>query len=103
MSLIKQISDIARDLAGDLQKGTANAEAELVQIEKQRAAVMARLDLGRLAQKRLSEFRPEIGAQYQCPQCWIIDERRSALRPIPGTVREDMFRCSFGHEYTVPA
>ena len=103
MSVIKAIGQYAKDLAADLKKGAANAEAELREIDRRRLAAESRLKLARLTDKRFLKFQPQIGTEYQCPRCWIVDERASALRPISGTDTEDRFRCPVCHtEYPIP-
>jgi hypothetical protein len=52
----------------------------------------------RLAHDRLANFQIKIGADYQCPGCWIEHERRSSLTPVGGgTATEEFFTCHVYH------
>lgn len=54
-------------------------------------------------QHRLIAYRSRVGQDYQCPCCWIRDDAHSALVAVPGTEREDKFRCyTCGAGYLVP-
>jgi hypothetical protein len=57
-----------------------------------KAKMAAQLRSANLSYQRLANFQVKIGADYQCPACWIEHEARSALRPIgSGTDTEDIF------------
>ena len=56
--------------------------------------IESQLHAANMATKRLLDFRPMIGADYQCPDCFIKNETRSAMRPIPaGPSGLDLFKC----------
>ena len=56
-----------------------------------------------LASVRLSVFRPKIGVSYQCPACWVKNEKRSALDPIQTNTRDDAFGCEVcGSDFLIP-
>ncbi len=55
-----------------------------------------------LAQVRFVGFTPREGPNYQCPLCWMRDEVRSPLDPIPTGTRDDAFGCDrCGSDYLV--
>ena len=47
---------------------------------------------------RLLNFKIKIGANYQCPICWIEHGRNIALYPVPSGGRNDILRCAYGHD-----
>ena len=52
---------------------------------------------GRSSQ-RAADFVPTRGIDFQCPRCWIFDEKASGLTPLP----EDVFRCeTCGQRYEI--
>jgi hypothetical protein len=46
-------------------------------------------------------FKVKIGTDYQCPICWIDDERRLPLRPAYPDGRLGVLRCDSGHNLPV--
>lgn len=85
-------------------QGDARAfEAQLLEIEKRKSEIEARLDKAKLAQKRLQDFRPRIGRDFQCPRCWVQNETRSALTAVPSSTGDDILRChTCGADYLIP-
>jgi hypothetical protein len=68
-------------------------EAQEAEIERRKAEIKAQLEAARLAHKRLLNFRPCIGTDFQCPRCGIVKEIGSTLRPIPSSTSDDIMRC----------
>ena len=64
---------------------TVEAVLALLDLDRQLTQKKKECDTARLAPKRLANYSVKLGADYQCPRCWIDNEARSALRPIPGT------------------
>lgn len=58
----------------------------------------------RVAAKRAFNFRPQLGADLQCPRCWIDDERQATLLRIEdGAHSEYRFQCqTCGFDYVLP-
>ena len=99
MSIEARLAKIASQIAEQFTNRSPALEQELLGIEQRKMAIEAELDIAHLAHKRLLNFRPILGADYQCPRCWIKREQRAALDPIGGgTGSEDYFRCSECHE-----
>lgn len=47
-----------------------------------------------LAQYRLAGYRAKIGVSYQCPACFVLQDRvNSALSPLPTKTRDDAMVC----------
>lgn len=93
MSLSAQIGQIALEIANNAQERALPLRKEREQIEARLGEINALLREANFARERFARFRPEIGGKLQCPQCWIRDESSGELVPIPGTDREDFFKC----------
>jgi transposase-like protein len=93
MSLAGELKQIAQEVADHARARASSLQAQLTQIEAQKTAVSAKLASARLATERLYHFQPEIGGKLQCPRCWIDNELRTALSPIPSITEDDRFRC----------
>ena len=78
-------------------------EAELAAIDQRVAEVNAEIKDAKLARTRLLDFRAQIGADFQCPHCWVQSEARSTLEAVPGTDGEEILICrTCGSEYLIP-
>jgi hypothetical protein len=78
-------------------------ESQLQEIKKLKLEIEAECQAASLAPKRLLKFQPKIGTEYPRPRCWIEQERRSSLRPVPTGTRDDMMKCSLcPDEYVIP-
>ncbi len=90
--------------ADNMQRSTPALEAELREVEKRKIAIDAKLNAAKLAQKRLLDFRPRLGADFQCPRCWVQNETRSRLAPIPSGSADDILRCrTCGEDFHIPS
>lgn len=67
-------------------------EKEKMRLQTELAAVQDKLDSANLALERARNFPVELDGNYLCPSCWVQGSK-SFLTPIPGTDREDVFRC----------
>lgn len=93
-SIEAQIADIASRLAAHQQHHASGLQNEINEIEARKVKLLAERDLARSARERLTNFQVKIGADYQCPDCWISRNVRSALYPIGDGERHlDRFRC----------
>jgi DNA repair exonuclease SbcCD ATPase subunit len=94
MSIVDQLQQEAEDTASRLRFRMSGLDQELAQLEARKAQIEEERNSARAASQRLARFRPQIGADYQCPVCWVERETESSLRPIGGgTEQEDIFRC----------
>lgn len=80
--LLKQVrvmdkAKVLMDEAGVIAKGLEVLPAH--DANNQKLEIEAQLDAAKLAQKRLLNFRPSLGRNFQCPRCWVRDDVRSAL------------------------
>jgi len=89
-SLILEEADYQAKL---LRGPRSSLEAEFRDIEKRKSEIEARLQAGNLAFERLGNFDPRIGADFQCPRCWVQKEIRSGLHPVGSNTRDDILRC----------
>lgn len=93
MNFAEQLRDEAAERAkgqkarlSQLQRSLDDLEAELAKLRSEREAA-------RLAHARLASYVVQVGADYQCPACWIGDEQRSALTAVPSATDDDILRC----------
>jgi hypothetical protein len=94
MSIERQIQDQAGEIASDYQQRVAKLERELRELEARKLQIEEELRTSSVIPKRLAKFQAKIGAEYQCPRCWLEQEAFSTLEPIGGGTRhEDYFRC----------
>lgn len=85
--------EAAREIAAEVEQSVARLQREQPELEKRLAEKQAQLDLASLAPKRLANYVVRVGADYQCPRCWIYEEKRSRMLPRPGPPRQDIFEC----------
>jgi ribosomal protein L37AE/L43A len=94
----------AKRYAANAQARLSKLEADLKDIERQKAEVEAKCQAARVATKRLLKFEVQIGSEYQCPRCWIEHERRSALRGVASRTSDDIMACRIcGAEFVIPS
>ncbi len=102
MSIAGELKQIAQEVAEHAHARVSSLQAQLTEIEARKSEVSAKLASARLAPERLYNFKPEIGGKLQCPRCWIDNELRAALSPIPSNTGNDLFRCNvcqFEHSF----
>jgi hypothetical protein len=93
MSIETILAEEAAYIARNMYGAASTLEAELREIERRKAEIDATLNAAKLAQKRLLNFHPRIGAGFQCPRCWVQNEKRSALTATPSSTGDDILRC----------
>ena len=92
-----RVSELARERADQARWRADHFEAELRRLKSEQTEVEAKLRASILSSTRVAKFEAEIEGRLQCPHCWIDNETRSRLNPMPGTAGEDMFRCDECH------
>jgi hypothetical protein len=94
MDLEKALLEEAQYAVSDLKNRARALEPQLEEIKKLKLELEAECQAGRLAPKRLLEYKTKIGTEYQCPRCWISHERRSALHPASSASADrSIMRC----------
>jgi hypothetical protein len=102
MSTERELRRAAQEAAEYAQTFASQLEQEVSDLEMRLAQKKAERDAARLAPKRLADFQVKIGADYQCPHCWMENGIHSPLHGIPGSAREDVFRCrTCGNTFSV--
>jgi hypothetical protein len=76
MLLMAEAQDIASTL---LQRRDDALQAKLLELEKEKATIVTERKSIGLAQNRALTFKPRIGPDYQCPACWVKDEKQSRI------------------------
>ncbi|HEV8015845.1 MAG TPA: hypothetical protein VGP48_09945 [Stellaceae bacterium] len=97
--------EIAEQMAEYASARASQHQRELKEAELRKAEIEAKLRSANAALDRLANFQVKIGADYQCPACWIENETKAILRPVGGgTDADDFFRCNkCGAEFNVPS
>ena len=94
-----EIALAALDLAQALQNKAPGLREQYLAAESHATRLKAECDRASMAPKRLASFKVKVGADYQCPRCFIESERHSALLPL-GNGRSDVLRCKHCHYET---
>ncbi len=101
MSIKGEFIQKAAEAAAYMQERTARLREEYLTAQKIASDKKAELDLASSAVKRAADFQVTLGADYQCPFCWIESGERTPLRPVSSDTGDDIFRCRHGHEHTI--
>ena len=104
MEIEKALLEEAQYAVSNLKNRARALEPQLQEIEKLKLEIEAECHAARLAPKRLLDYKFKIGTEYQCPRCWINDERQSALRPAnSASVDRNLMRCqTCAAEFAIP-
>jgi hypothetical protein len=94
MSRAGELKQMADEFARYAQARVSELQRQLTEIEARKAAAEASLASVRLAPERAYHFQSEIGGELQCPRCWVDNELRAPLAPIPSDTGNDLFRCN---------
>jgi len=90
---VGELKALANQMAAREQAKLSQIEKRLTELEEEKASLEARRDLASTAHERALNFQPVLGADYQCPSCWIVGKGAASLRPIDGKPGKDLFRC----------
>jgi hypothetical protein len=93
MSAESELQARATQIVDDAMARARGLEKELLALEARKLVIEEQLRTAQNALQRLDSFRIRIGAEFQCPSCWINHGAWSSLTPLTGTSREDFFRC----------
>jgi hypothetical protein len=83
----------AIEIANGFRRRKLDLEKEQLDLKLSLAQVKAGLEVTDLAIFRLGRFSATLGAEYQCPRCWIAQGVPSSLIPQPRDSNEDRFKC----------
>jgi hypothetical protein len=98
MSFAGQLYETAGRLAKYAKSSAAALEEECLQIERRKREVEAQLDAANFAHRRLANFVPIRGADFQCPRCWIDHGTTSNLQTTAkNRSSTENFRCGTRH------
>ena len=92
----------AAQIAAQHQSRAREFEAELLEIERRKIEIGAKLKAAHLAPQRALNFKPMLGSDYQCPVCWIDHDARSTLFSVPATTTDDIMRCPTCADFFFP-
>lgn len=88
----------AREAATDVQQRIEGLQNEILNLEQSVTEKKAALKLAMSAVHRLDHFRPEVGGDVQCPDCWVTRGVQASIVPIPSSTGDDLFRCNTCHQ-----
>jgi hypothetical protein len=86
----------AIEIANDAQQGTFPLKKELAKLKERKLTLEVQIEAAGFTHQRAIDFRSQIDGDYQCPSCWVLHERRTALTPVAGG-DEDRFECRVCH------
>ncbi|MCF8469332.1 MAG: hypothetical protein K9G30_00960 [Parvibaculum sp.] len=93
MSIESAIMQAGLEVANDIQRRIAGFEKKKAQLENELSINQAALNAAQLCHDHFADFQVKVGADYQCPRCWINNESRSTLRPVPSDTDTDILHC----------
>jgi DNA-directed RNA polymerase subunit RPC12/RpoP len=98
MSIEGVIREEASGIAGRQHHRALSLEKEYLAIQGRAEELRVQCDSARAAPDRLLNFQVKIGAEYQCPACWIERDTRAPMVAKPSASKEDIFECvNCGH------
>jgi hypothetical protein len=102
MNIAGELRHLANEIARSARERIGALREEEAAIDARKTEIRAECMKIRVAAKRAFNFRPQLSADFQCPRCWIDDERRAILLRIgDGAHSEYHFRCeTCGFDYT---
>jgi hypothetical protein len=93
MNLEDLLVEQARYHADRMYGTRAPLEDEFLGLEKRKSEIEAQLKAIKFAERRILEYRPTLGAVFQCPRCWVQKEIRASLRAMSTGTKDDLLRC----------
>ncbi len=83
MAAISQLKQMAIGVANHLQmRALDNAD---------QAEGEAQIEAAKLAYNRAIGFQAKVHGTFQCPRCWVANEKQSVLTPVGGGANNDNY------------
>jgi hypothetical protein len=101
MSIEGELRQMAHEAALRAKSRASRLNTEYLEAEDRLSTLKAKLDFENFSEDRLLNFKVKIGTDYQCPICWIDNERRASLRPAHTDDGEGALRCDWGHSLPI--
>ncbi|MCW6511400.1 hypothetical protein [Lichenifustis flavocetrariae] len=86
MSIESAVANTADYVASQSDQKAARLHDQYQKVKLEAEKLLAERNLARRALQRRADFVVKVGADYQCPRCWIEREKRSPLRPLEGDI-----------------
>lgn len=93
VATVERLETLAREIARRAQFRLAVLDREETEIDRRKAEIGTERENIRDAAQRALDFRPVIGADYQCPRCWVDHKKESILQPVASQTGDELFRC----------
>ena len=93
MATVERLETVAREIARRAQFRLAVLDREEFELDRRKAEIGTQRGNIRDAAQRALYFQPVIGADYQCPRCWVDHKKQSILQPVASQTGHDLFRC----------
>ncbi len=104
MSEMHPVQLAAFDYAKGARHRETKAKNEKTSLEERIAALEIEIELNQAAADRLGTYSLHADGVLQCPRCWIVQEIRADLTPVPSNNGDDVFRCTHCRdEFIIPA
>lgn len=89
-----QLTQIALEIANNTLERAKRLEPERDKIQTRLKIIEATIQSASLCHERRRNFVAQVGRDFQCPRCWVLDEAKATLTPVPSDTKNDRFRCS---------
>ena len=92
-SPVNQLKQFALQIANDTLGRAQSLKPERVKIQLRLKEIEGIMKAADVCHQRVRDFSAHVGRDLQCPRCWILNEAKTALTPIPSDTKDDLFRC----------
>ena len=100
MALKDYLIVLASDCALSAKERAAQLDRELTELEIRKGVLETQFKSAVAAANRISNYRPRLGLDYQCPNCWVEKGMMSPMQVMPSGAVADRFRCRLcGNEF----
>ena len=94
MGIDTELQETANRLARQLKQKIPSLEKEIQSLEKQKAAVVSKLESADRGEDLAAQYRVYVNSgDFRCPRCWVTRGTTAILRTIEGDGVVDRFKC----------
>jgi hypothetical protein len=80
-------------MVNDIKAHALELKPERLKLEARLQEIKARSEPVDLCLERIPYFKPEMSGDLQCPRCWISNETKTSLTPVPSETEDDYYWC----------
>jgi hypothetical protein len=94
MAIAGKLQLAARERAEGASHRASELERQIAELQFRRLQLDEQYSAADEARKRLANYEMKVGADYQCPCCWIDRGARAPLQEMPSGTDIELFRCT---------